>query len=126
MLFKQRSNNEALKLMSSAADMEDQTEKHPVTPCEVLPARELLGDMLMQMNDPAEALEAYQADLKRHPNRFNGVYGAGLAAEKSGKLTEAITYYKLLLTFTNPANADRAELVKTRLFLKKHNSNKSL
>jgi len=125
-LLKQGNNNEALKLMGLAADMEDQTEKHPVTPCEVLPARELLGDMLMQVNDPVKALEAYKSDLKRHPNRFNGVYGAGLAAEKSGKRTEAATYYKQLLTFTNPANDDRPELVKTRLFLKKHDPNKSL
>ena len=126
MLFKQGNITEALKLMSLAADMEDQTEKHPVTPCEVLPARELLGDMLMQMNDPAKALEVYKADLKRHPNRFNGVYGAGLAAEKSGKLIEATAYYKLLNTFANSANGDRHEIAKTRLFMKEHDQKKSL
>lgn len=126
MLFKQGNITEALKLMSLAADMEDQTEKHPVTPCEVLPARELLGDMLMQMNDPAKALEVYKADLKRHPNRFNGVYGAGLAAEKSGKLIEATAYYKLLNTFANSANGGRHEIAKTRLFMKEHDQNKSL
>ncbi|MBV8391109.1 MAG: hypothetical protein JO080_14990 [Mucilaginibacter sp.] len=117
--FKQGNNNEALNLMNLAADMEDQTQKHPVTPCEVVPARELLGDMLMQMNMPARAFEAYETDLKTHPNRFNGVYGAGLAAERSGNLTKARTYYTRLLTFANAANADRPELVKVKQFLKK-------
>ena len=67
--------NEALDSMRSAADWEDQTEKHPVTPCEVIPARELLGDMLLQTDHPREAREAYETDLKRHPNRFNGLQG---------------------------------------------------
>jgi tetratricopeptide (TPR) repeat protein len=120
MELKQGNNDEAIKLMNMAADMEDQTEKNPVTPCEVLPARELLGDMLLQMNKPAESLQAYEADLKRHPKRFNGVYGAGLAAEKSGKIREAKTYYQQLLTFTNTTTADRQELIKVKEFLKEH------
>ena len=64
-------NKEALNYMTLAADMEDKTEKHPVTPGEVLPARELLADLLMQMNKPGDALEMYEASLKKHPNRFN-------------------------------------------------------
>jgi len=120
MKLKQGNIDEALKLMGLAADMEDQTEKHPVTPCEVLPARELLGDMLLQLNKPEQALQTYEADLKKHPKRFNGVYGAGLAAEKSGKIKEAETYYRQLLTFTNPANSDRQELIKVKAFLKEH------
>ena len=62
--------------MNLSADMEDKTEKHPVTPGEVLPARELLADMLMQMNDPGKALEMYEASLKKRPNRRNSLYGA--------------------------------------------------
>jgi tetratricopeptide (TPR) repeat protein len=84
--FKEGRNKEALMLMNMAADAEDKTFKHPVTPCEVIPARELLGDLLLEMNRPGEALEAYEMDLKRHPNRFNGLYGAGLAAERTKNL----------------------------------------
>lgn len=63
----------ALEKMNAAADLEDHSQKSPVTPGEVIPARELLGDMLLQMNKPAAALTAYEADLKRHPGRFNGL-----------------------------------------------------
>ena len=72
----------AIAMMIDAADMEEATTKHPVTPGEVIPARELLGDMYLATNKFAKALEAYEADLKTHPNRFNGLYGAGIAAEK--------------------------------------------
>ena len=69
--------------MTEAADMEDATEKHPVTPGEVIPARELLGDMYMEHGEFARALEMYEADLERHTGRFNGLYGAAIAAKKS-------------------------------------------
>ena len=64
--------------MRLAADMEDSTEKHPVTPGEVLPARELLGDMLIESQQNEKALQAYEEVLKKSPNRFNSLYGAGL------------------------------------------------
>jgi tetratricopeptide (TPR) repeat protein len=83
LLFRQGKNSEALTLMNAAADLEDATEKHPVTPCEVMPARELLADMLLQMHMPAKALDAYKTDLKRHPNRLNGIAGENKAAELS-------------------------------------------
>jgi tetratricopeptide (TPR) repeat protein len=117
-LFAKGENNKALALMASAADMEDATEKNPVTPGEVIPARELLGDMLIQMNYCTKALEAYQEDLKRHPNRFNGLYGAGLSAEKSGDAGKARSYYQQLLAISIP-NSPRIELKLARLFLKK-------
>jgi tetratricopeptide (TPR) repeat protein len=69
--WKEGNKKEALNNMSLSADMEDKTEKHPVTPGEILPARELLADMLMQMNKPGEALIMYEASLKKRPNRFN-------------------------------------------------------
>jgi tetratricopeptide (TPR) repeat protein len=111
-------NQEALVLMHAAADLEDKTEKHPVTPGEVIPARELLGDMLLQMNKPAEALAAYEASLQTHPNRFNGLYGAGLAAERSGNKEKADQYYRQLLAVANSANANRPELTTVKQFLK--------
>jgi hypothetical protein len=117
--LKEGKNNEALKLMKVAADMEDKTEKHPVTPGEVLPARELLGDMLLQLNKPGEALEAYEGDLKQHPNRFNGLYGAGLAAERSSKLEKANFYYQQVTGIANTTNSTRPERETAKLFLKK-------
>ncbi len=116
--FKMQKNDEALALMKEAADMEDKTEKHPVTPSEVIPARELLGDMLLQMNNPAGALTAYEADLKKHPNRFNGLYGAGMAAEKSGNTEKAKSYYQQLLAVANHPGPGRPELTAARSFLK--------
>ena len=119
-LFKEGKNNEALKLMNVATDMEDKTEKHPVTPGEVIPAIELLGDMLMQMNKPAKALEAYEADLKKHPNRFNGLYGAGLAGERANNIEKAKYYYQQLMAIANSTNSNRPELEAARMFLRNH------
>ncbi|MEO7990828.1 MAG: tetratricopeptide repeat protein [Chryseolinea sp.] len=109
---------EAISLMTSAADMEDATEKDPVTPGEVIPARELLGDMYSQMGQFAKALEAYEADLKRHSKRFNGLYGAGLAAEKSGDSKKAKLYYVELIAITDPSASNRPELTLVKAFLK--------
>jgi hypothetical protein len=118
-LVRRGKNNEALQLMRNAATMEDNTQKHSVTPGEVLPARELLADMLLQMNKPVEALEEYEADLKGHSNRFNGLYGAGIAAEKSNNSVKANYYYKKLVEIANTNNSTRPELEAARLFLKK-------
>lgn len=107
---------EAIAMMQSAADMEDRTGKHPVTPGEVLPARELLGDMYSVLNRWEDALFAYKADLKDRPNRFNALHGAGLAAEKSGKRQEAAEYYQQLLMVA--ATSNRPELREARRFLK--------
>lgn len=116
--LKEGKNSEALMLMQLAADMEDKTEKHPVTPSEVIPARELLGDMLLQLNKPKEALEAYEANLKKHPNRFNALYGAGLAAQKSGNTQKSKTYFQQLLNIVGNKNSNRPELTIIKQFLK--------
>jgi tetratricopeptide (TPR) repeat protein len=118
-LLEERKTNEALQLMTMAADMEDKTEKSPVTPGEVIPAKELLADMLLRLNKPAEALAAYEADLKKHPNRFNGLYGAGLSGERSGNVEKANYYYQQLTAIANSPDASRPELEIARKFLKK-------
>jgi len=118
-LFKEGKYEEALKRMNIAADMEDNTQKHPVTPGEVIPARELLGDMLQQMKQPGKALVAYEANLKKNPNRFNGLYGAALAAERSRNPEKANAYYQQLIRISNSTNSDRPELDKARMFLRK-------
>ena len=87
---------EAAALMSEAANMEDSTEKHPVTPGEVIPARELEGDLLLALGKSKEALQAYETNLKRCPNRRNSLKGAALAAAKSGNKGKAADYNKRL------------------------------
>lgn len=109
----------ALKQMSAAADMEDSVAKHPVTPGEVLPAREMYADMLLLAHQYNDALVEYQRVLQKSPNRFNSLYGAALAAEKLGAQSQAITFYKQLLAVANP-NSDRPEMVMAKTFLKTH------
>ncbi|HMJ48496.1 MAG TPA: hypothetical protein VK498_14280, partial [Ferruginibacter sp.] len=120
-LFGEKKMENALQVMNMAADMEDKTEKSPVTPGEVLPAKELLADMYLQLNNPGEALTAYEADLKKHPNRFNGLFGAGLASERAGKIDKAGYYYRQLVAIASP-RTNRPEVEKARQFLKNKNN----
>jgi tetratricopeptide (TPR) repeat protein len=103
-LLKQGNQAAALASMTLAADMEDKTEKHPVTPGEVLPARELLGDMYLELKDSEQALEAYQADLEKHPNRYNGLNGASQSAALCGKKDLSDYYSKLITSITATKN----------------------
>jgi tetratricopeptide (TPR) repeat protein len=89
-------NDEAMRLMKQAADAEDATEKHPVTPGAVLPAREMLGDLLSELGEPREALAAYESVLTRAPRRFNALSGAARAAQQSGDREKALRYYREL------------------------------
>ena len=104
--------------MNLSADMEDKTEKHPVTPGEVLPARELLADMLMQMNNPGKALEMYEASLKKRPNRRNSLYGASLAAEALGKKELAKNYSKQFRDLTGKDISGDPKLISAMVFPK--------
>ncbi|WP_323787946.1 hypothetical protein [Psychroserpens sp.] len=112
-------NEEALALMRTAAKLESETSKHPVTPGEVLPADELLGDMLLLLNKPEEALIAYEINLKGHPNRFNGIYGAAIAAKKSGNTDKATLYFKQLIELAKDSNSNRNELVEASNYIEK-------
>ena len=116
--LKEGRNDQAIKLMNLASEMEDKTEKHPVTPGEVLPARELLAEMFMQLNMPAEALKSFENTLKKHPNRFNGLYGAAAAAAKDNNLGKANYYYRLLIKNSTQNSSDRHELQLAHAFLK--------
>jgi tetratricopeptide (TPR) repeat protein len=108
--FEEGSREEGLATMQSAADLEATTEKHPVTPGEVLPARELLGDMLMELGQHERALAEYEAALDRSPNRFNSLYGAGRAAELDGQEGTAAEYYQALIEVTQNADTERDRL----------------
>jgi tetratricopeptide (TPR) repeat protein len=88
---------EALRQMKSAANLEDGTEKSAVTPGPLAPARELLGDMLLEMNEPRQALEQFEATLKKEPGRFHALYGAAHAAQLSGNREASQKYFRELL-----------------------------
>jgi hypothetical protein len=85
--------SEALDLMRSAADKESATEKASISPGPILPARELLADMLLEVGEPALALKEYEASQQREPNRFRGWYGAATAAARSGDTVKARMYF---------------------------------
>jgi hypothetical protein len=106
--------NNGLLLMQAAAEREDKTQKHAVTPGEVLPARELLGDMLLAMDRTEEALHAYEISLLERPNRFNTLYAAAKTARKLNHTGKSNMFYKKLLTISDHVSADRPELSAAR------------
>ncbi len=114
--FAEGRRDEALAMARSAADLDDKSGKHPVTPGAILPARELLADMLLEMGKPAEALAEYRLSLGEAPGRFNGLSGAARAAEAAGERAAAATYYRELLAQCAP-ESPRPELAQAREFL---------
>jgi len=102
--------DDALRQMAHAADHEDRTDKHNVTPGVIRPARELLGDMLLELNQPRQAMAEFDAVLQTAPNRFNALSGAGRAAKLSGENARAKAYYAKLLAICEQADGDRPEL----------------
>ena len=109
--------DESLRIMRAAAELDDATEKHPVTPGTLLPAREQLGELLLELKQPAAALREFEASLRTTPNRFNGLYGAARAAARAGDRKKADDYYKRLVAVCRHADADRPELAEARAFL---------
>ena len=106
---------EALQLMRAAADREDATEKNVVTPGAIAPARELLGDMLLAMNQPGQAIKEFQSTLQREPNRFRAIYGAAKAASLAGDRATAVRFYTQLLKQCERGDTPgRPELVEAR------------
>ncbi len=89
--------NLALTMMKSAAEMEDGTDKKAITPGPLAPARELFGEMLLEINQPAQAFEQFEATLKKEPNRFRALYGAARAAQLSGNREASRKYFAELL-----------------------------
>ena len=118
-LYAEGKHDEALKAMSAAADAEDKTEKHPVTPGVPKPARELYGVMLLERGMAKEALAAFEATLKKEPNRLGAYVGAAKAAEKSGDMAKAREYYGKIVAIAGDADSTRTEVADARAFLKK-------
>lgn len=107
--------DEALKTLREAADREDATDKNAVTPGPIKPARELLGEMLLESNRPNEALREFETTLTKEPNRFRALYGAARAAERSGDRQRARTYFAKLVEICERADRPgRPELQEAR------------
>jgi hypothetical protein len=104
----------ALQLARVAADREDAVDKHPVTPGEVVPARELLADMLLELNHPADALAEYQTVLRSSPNRYNALLGVARAASRSGQVALAVDDYARVVAQSEHGSAERASLLEAR------------
>jgi len=118
-LYAEDRRDDALKAMSAAADAEDRTEKHPVTPGVPKPARELYGVMLLESGRPTEALAAFEATLQKEPNRLGAYVGAATSAEKAGDKDKAREYYEKIVAIAEGADDTRTEVVNARECLKK-------
>jgi tetratricopeptide (TPR) repeat protein len=113
--FAEGDNQGALAGMRGAAEQEDKTEKSVVTPGPLAPARELLGELLLELKRPAEALKEFEATLTKEPNRFRALYGAAEAAKLAGDRFSAQKYFKKLLEVAEGADKpERRELVEAR------------
>jgi hypothetical protein len=113
----QGKHDDALKLMRAAADLEDKTEKHIVTPGRIIPARELLAEMLLELKQPALALREFEATHVREPNRFRGYYGAARAADAAGDRRKAAEYYAKLMELGKKGESSRPELARARAYV---------
>jgi tetratricopeptide (TPR) repeat protein len=110
-------NDEALALLSKAADAEAATEKHPVTPGAIQPTREMLAELLMDLGQPAKALAEFEASQRTDPNRFHGIAGAARAAAQAGDRDRARRYYTELLVLTKSADSERPEGKQAKTYL---------
>ena len=119
-LYAEGKHDEALSAMSAAADAEDKTDKHPVTPGPLAPARELYGAMLLDRGMAKEALAAFEATMAKEPNRYNGYAGAAKAADLAGDKAKAKLYYEKLVALTSGTDADRPDLAAARQFLARY------
>ena len=118
-LYAEGKRDDALNAMSAAADAEDKTEKHPVTPGVPKPARELYGVMLLDSGNASEALTAFEATLKKEPNRLGAYAGAATSAEKAGDKAKAREYYEKIVAIADGANDSRTEIADARAYLNK-------
>ena len=108
---------EAVELLRKAADLDDATDKHPVTPGSILPAREQLGELLLETKQAAAALREFETSFKSTPQRFNGLYGAARAAQLAGDQNAAKNYYQKLMQLVRGTDSDRPEINEAKVFL---------
>jgi tetratricopeptide (TPR) repeat protein len=119
-LYAEGKYDDALKTMGAAADAEDKTDKHPVTPGPLEPARELYGYMLLDRGMAKEALAAFEATMAKAPNRFNNLAGVAKAAQVLGDTSKTKAAYEKLVTLASAADDDRPMLADAKAFLANH------
>ena len=115
--YSKGNSKKAIEYMKLASNLESKTSKAAVTPGEIIPADELLADLYLALNKPEKALEAYKVNLKGHPFRFNGIYGAAKAAEKLNNVKLAVYYYDQLVKLSSETNSSRPEIIEAKNFL---------
>jgi hypothetical protein len=118
-LYAEGKRDDALKAMSAAADAEDKTEKHPVTPGVPKPARELYGVMLLDSGRPTEALAAFETTLRKEPNRLGAYAGAAVSAREAGDAARARDYCEKIVAMADGGDDTRSEVADAREYLKK-------
>jgi tetratricopeptide (TPR) repeat protein len=115
--FAEGRRDEGIQMLRAAADAEDATDKAAVSPGPLAPARELLGEMLLDAGNAAEALTAFEATMAKEPGRFRGAYGAAKAARAAGDHTKAERYYRALVDLADSSDTPRPALEEARSFL---------
>jgi hypothetical protein len=115
--FAEGRKDEAEARLGEAAALEDKAGTHPVTPGQILPAREQLGDLLLELGRPADALVQYEKSLEAFPNRFHGHFGAARSAERAGKPDVARQHYEHLLEMSSGGEGWREERAAAQEFL---------
>jgi len=113
----QGDDTKAVELVRAAADLDATMDKHPATPASVLPARELLADLLLELNQPDKALVEYREVLRTDPNRFRSILGEARAAKQSGDAAAAHDAYQKLVALSKPAGPERPELAEAKAYL---------
>jgi tetratricopeptide (TPR) repeat protein len=111
-------NEEALAGLRGATEVEASMDKNNVTPGAIVPTRELLGDLLLDLNQPTQALSEYEQTLSTDPNRFRSIYGAAKAAEQSGDAAKAKAYFQQLAALGSHADTERPELAEAKAYLR--------
>ena len=111
-----------ITLLKEAVEMEDIIGVHGITPGKLIPAREFLAEMLLAIDKPQEALEVYEKNLSVNPKRFNGIYGAAVAAKRFGEQEKASRYFEDLIKLTESSRSDRPELEEAAAYIQQHAS----
>lgn len=122
-LARAEGRNDEAWLTLAPPELEEKVGTHPVTPGAVLPARALLGDLLLELNRPDEALRAFERSLMESPNRFNSLAGAARAAARAGQRDKAGEFYRTLLTQADDESR-RPEVRDARAFLDRSSARK--
>jgi Tfp pilus assembly protein PilF len=108
---------DAIAAMRQAADLEDRSGKHVAMENRLSPIRELLGELLLEANEPVQALKEFETSLRNNPNRYRSFAGAAKAAERAGDRAQAKSYYEKLVALAGQADGGRPDLVAAKRYL---------